>query len=259
MWLRNLIFFKEATNVSKSNAKRAKRANRQNPRVDRNSNVVNFPNNKQKQIQLVPRSVSQEDYIDALNDDTCSIVVAAGPAGGGKTWLATLAALKAYMEGDCEKIVISRPNRATDDEGIGHLPGDIIEKMVPWMKPILDVLSEHYPMQQLKKMIEDEVIEICPLPFIRGRTFKNAWVLVDEAQNTTPNSMKSALTRLGENCKMVVTGDVEQSDIGKDNGLNDLLQRYNNKKGTDTMTVVEFSRKDVVRSQAVKDVLGLYE
>ena len=236
--------------------KRAKRANRPNPRNDRNQNVIELENFKrQKHIALLPRNVNQEVYIDAINDDSNHIIVATGPAGCGKTWLATLAAVKALNEGECDKIIITRPNRAVDDKDIGFLPGDIFSKMLPWMMPILDILKEYYTLKEVENMIANEVIEICPIAYIRGRTFKNAFILVDEAQGTTKTSMLSILTRIGENSKMIVTGDLKQSDIGNSNGLQDFLDRY---QETDHIKVVKFNTGDVERSPVVIEVLKIY-
>jgi len=238
--------------------KRSKRATRRNPREDRNYSATSEKQsfNAPKHIALIPRNLSQEHYVNALKDDTKAIVVATGPAGCGKTWLGSIAAIKAYNEGQCDKIVITRPNRAVDDKDIGFLPGDIFKKMMPWMLPIMDVFKEYYSPQQVEKMLEDEIIEVCPIAYIRGRTFKNAFVIVDEAQGTTKNSMLSILTRIGEGSKMVVTGDVRQSDIGSSNGLQDFINRF---EGSDLISVIKFERKDVERSPVVSEVLRIYK
>lgn len=251
---------------------RAKRANRPNPREDRNNsgaprrsykeranNVIelNFPQRPKKQrIDIVPRNLSQEDMMVALEDESKHIVFAVGPAGCGKTLLATLHAIKSLKAGLVEKIVITRPNVAVDDKDIGYLPGDILKKMTPWMMPILDVFSEYYNQAEIQAMLEENIIEMVPIAFIRGRTFKNAYVLVDEAQGTTANSMLSILTRIGENSKMVVTGDLAQSDRGKDNGLADFLNRFSESKHIE---VIKFASKDVERHPVVKELLQIYK
>jgi phosphate starvation-inducible PhoH-like protein len=254
---------------------RAKRANRPNPREDRNygvavaapkrqhkeraSNVIelNFPQKPKKQrIDIVPRNLNQEELVASLEDVNKHIVFAVGPAGCGKTLLATLHAIKCLKAGLVEKIVITRPNVAVDDKDIGYLPGDIMKKMTPWMMPILDVFSEYYTQLEITHMLEENVIEMVPIAFIRGRTFKNAYVLVDEAQGTTANSMLSILTRIGENSKMVVTGDLAQSDRGKDNGLADFLSRF---QGSNHIDVIQFGRQDVERHPVVKELLGIYK
>lgn len=213
---------------------------------------------KRSKIEIIPRSVNQESYLLALEDRSKSIVVATGPAGTGKTMLGTLWAMKALKAGEFDKIVISRPNVAVDDKDIGFLPGDIYKKMAPWMMPILDVFKEYFTPQEVEEMIKMEVIEIVPIAFIRGRTFKNSVVILDEAQGTTVNSMLSVLTRIGEGSRMVVTGDVRQSDRGDKNGLQDLMAKIKTRSDLQHITLVEFGRKDIERHPAVGEVLKVY-
>jgi len=261
-------------------SRRAKRAERPNPRQDRNysefrrntsnqrsnnksnsrsrNNVIelNFPQRQKKNhIDIVPRNINQEELIASLEDEEKNIVFAVGPAGCGKTLLATLHAIKCLKQGLVDRIVITRPNVAVDDKDIGYLPGDVLKKMTPWMMPILDVLAEYFNQAEIQAMLEEGVIEMVPIAFIRGRTFKNAYILVDEAQGTTINSMMSILTRIGENSKMVVTGDLAQSDRGKDNGLADFLDRFQNSRHID---VIRFQKGDVERHPVVKEVLEIY-
>lgn len=255
---------------------RAKRAVRANPRQDRNfnsdarfgavsgrgsrNNVIELNNfasqaPKKKRIDIIPRNLTQEDMVQAMDDDRQHIVFAVGPAGCGKTLLATMKAIKALKSGEVEKIVITRPNVAVDDKDIGFLPGDILKKMTPWMMPILDVFADYYSQKEIQSMLEENVIEMVPIAFIRGRTFKNSFILVDEAQGTSINSMMSILTRIGENSKMVVTGDLAQSDRGPDNGLADFIERFTTSKH---ITVIKFARGDVERHPVVKELLGIY-
>lgn len=257
---------------------RAKGANRANPRNDRNSvgstpgargagryqqqdrtsNVIelNFPQKPKKQrVDIVPRNLSQENLVASLEDPSKYVTFAVGPAGTGKTLLATLHAIKCFKAGLVEKIVITRPNVAVDDKDIGYLPGDILKKMTPWMMPVLDVFAEYYNAAEIQAMLEENIIEMVPIAFIRGRTFKNAYILVDEAQGTTPNSLLSILTRIGEGSQMVVTGDLAQSDRGADNGLADFLNRFESSKHID---VIKFARADVERHPVVKELLGIY-
>lgn len=249
--------------MAKVKTTRAKRANKANPRVERNlynvqENVIelNLPQQrKRKKVDLLPRNVVQEEYIEALLDDRKHIVFAIGPAGTGKTKLATEAAIKGLNEGKYEKIVITRPNVAVDDKDIGFLPGDILAKMTPWMMPILDVFAEYYSQKEIVHMIEEKVIEIVPIAYIRGRTFKNALIIVDEAQGTTTNSMLSILTRIGENSKMVVTGDIKQSDRGPTNGLADFLQRF---ESSDHIELIKFRQQDIERHPVIEEILKLY-
>jgi phosphate starvation-inducible PhoH-like protein len=249
--------------MAKVKTTRAKRANKANPRVERNlynvqENVIelNLPQQrKRKKVDLLPRNVVQEEYIEALLDDRKHIVFAIGPAGTGKTMLATEAAIKGLNEGKYDKIVITRPNVAVDDKDIGFLPGDILAKMTPWMMPILDVFAEYYSQKEIVHMIEEKVIEIVPIAYIRGRTFKNSLIIVDEAQGTTTNSMLSILTRIGENSKMVVTGDIKQSDRGPTNGLADFLQRF---ESSDHIELIKFRQQDIERHPVIEEILKLY-
>lgn len=255
-------------------AKRAKRASRTNPREDRNdpqkvstnrarntrSTQDNASQFKQKKnIEIIPRSINQEDLLTSLNDDNKSIVFAIGPAGSGKTLISTLWAIKALKEGRIKKIVISRPNIAVDDKDIGYLPGDILSKMAPWIRPITAEMEEYFTKQEIEQLITNEVIEIVPIAFMRGRTFKNSVILLDEAQNTTPNSLLSAMTRIGEGSKMIITGDIKQSDRrGSSNGLSDFVGRYEG-SSTKMMDVIRFNDKDVQRHPVIKDILSMYK
>lgn len=253
---------------------RAKGANRPNPRADRNigsipgersgrgsnNNVgeLNFPQKPKKQrVDVVPRNKHQEDMVAALRNPDKHIIFAIGPAGSGKTLLATLQAIKCLKSGSVEKIVITRPNIAVDDKDIGFLPGDIIKKMTPWMMPVLDVFSEYFTQQEIQYMLEENVIEMVPIAYVRGRTFKNAYVLFDEAQNSTPSSMLSVLTRIGENSKMVITGDLAQGDRGQENGLKDFVDRFQNTSGG--IEVIRFGASDVERHPVIRELLGIYK
>lgn len=223
--------------------------------------VVSNIDSYQKQrrtIQLIPKSFNQETYIDLLQNPQRLIVFAAGPAGTGKTMLAVLAALKAFRSGECSKIVITRPAVGVDDEQHGFLPGTLNQKMEPWTRPIFDIIEEYYRPQEVLRLLEEKYIEIAPLAYMRGRTFKNSWIIADEMQNATPSQMKMLLTRLGENSKMVVTGDTQQADRkAKDNGLLD-FQRLIKDFDSQYIAGVEFAVKDVRRHPAVAEVLKLY-
>ena len=209
-------------------------------------------------IELIPKSLNQETYIDLLQNDQRLIVFASGPAGTGKTMLAVLAALKAFRAGECSKIIITRPAVGVDDEQHGFLPGTLNQKMEPWTRPIFDIVEEYYKPQEVTRLLDDKLIEIAPLAHMRGRTFKNSWIIADEMQNATPSQMKMLLTRLGENSKMVVTGDTQQADRrAKDNGLLDFQRLYRDFK-SQYIAGVEFAVKDVRRHPAVAEVLKLY-
>lgn len=256
--------------------KPAKRANRPNPREERNrptrhsrfdaDNVVEFSrtegrdgsfSSKGKRPELLPRNLSQELYLDTLNDETKSIVFAMGPAGTGKTMLATEFAISEFQKGNCKKIIITRP-AVSVDEAHGFLPGTLIDKMAPWVIPIMDVFKEHYSVRVLERMIEEELIEIAPLAYMRGRTLKNAIIIADEMQNATPSQMKMLLTRIGENSRMIVTGDLRQHDRGFEaNGLKDFVSRLK-MTGSRHIAVCEFAAEDVERHVVIEDVLRIY-
>jgi phosphate starvation-inducible PhoH-like protein len=193
-----------------------------------------------------------------LTDPETDIVMVSGPAGTGKTYLAMLAAIKAMRQGDCEKILLTRPAVAVDDEKHGFLPGDLNEKMEPWVRPLFDVLREFYTTRELDYMVEEQVIEVAPLAFCRGRNFKHSWIILDEAQNATPSQMKMLMTRIGEGSKIVITGDVEQTDRRTpDNGLLDLknrIQQYN----VPGLSACEFDTRDIRRHKIIEHVLELY-
>lgn len=221
------------------------------------SNIESYQKQR-RTIQLIPKSLNQETYIDLLQNPQRLIVYAAGPAGTGKTMLAVLAALKAFRAGECSKIVITRPAVGVDDEQHGFLPGTLNQKMEPWTRPIFDIIEEYYRPQEVLRLLEEKYIEIAPLAFMRGRTFKQSWIIADEMQNATPSQMKMLLTRLGENSKMVITGDTQQADRrAKDNGLLDFQSLMAN-FDSQYIAGVEFAVKDVRRHPAVAEVLKLY-
>ncbi len=226
-----------------------------------NNNTVNFQDyvKRKTQVTLIPRNRSQEDYVDMLLDPSKLLVFAVGPAGTGKTMLAVLAAIKAFKEGEIERIILTRPAVGVDDEKHGFLPGDINQKMEPWTKPLFDVILEYYNQQEVKSMMENGIIEISPLAYMRGRTFKNAWIIADEMQNSTPNTMKMLLTRIGENSKMVITGDIRQADKkDSENGLLDFQKLFNRFQPCQYLDMVTFGHKDIERHPAVAEVLSLY-
>ena len=222
-------------------------------------NVLDFQSylpQKKQRVSLYARSPNQQTYLQKLQDETKSIVLAIGPAGTGKTMLAVQNGIKQFQEGLVDKIIVTRP-AVSVDEDLGFLPGTLNEKMAPWTRPIFDVLGEYYQTKDIAKMLEEGVIEISPLAYMRGRTFKNAYIIADEMQNATVNQMKMLLTRLGEGSKMVVTGDLAQADRVNDNGLVNFCGLLTSKtlKHND---IVQFDHKDIERHNAVKEVLSLY-
>ena len=209
-------------------------------------------------IELIPKSRNQERLILALDDPDQHIVIATGPAGTGKSYLAMLAAIRALRQGDCERMVLTRPAVGVDDERHGFLPGDLTAKMEPWTRPLLDILREFYHPREVIRMLEDGVIEIAPLAFMRGRTFKNAWIVADEMQNATPGQMKMLLTRIGENSRILVTGDIEQTDrAAEHNGLLDLMTRCG-RDAVPGLTVIPLHSRDIQRHAMISSVLQMY-
>ena len=245
-------------------AKRARKTKKQehyqkDHQGGRSPDVIQINNYKKRhsQVNIIPRNLSQETYVDLLDDDSKSIIFAMGPAGTGKTLLAVLSAIRALKNGEIEKIVVTRPAVSVDEQH-GFLPGSLVEKMAPWTRPIFDVFEEYWSPLQIESMIADNIIEIAPLAYMRGRTFKNSWILADEMQNATPSQMKMLLTRIGENSRIVVTGDLAQHDRGfEQNGLKDFIKHLATKKST-MIDYVEFARKDVERHPAVQEVLDIY-
>jgi phosphate starvation-inducible PhoH-like protein len=224
------------------------------------SNVHYLPQaTKQKEVHLHGRNPNQKSYIFKLLDPTQTIVFATGPAGTGKTMLAVLAAVKALKEGDAERIIITRPAVGVDDEQHGFLPGTIEDKMAPWTKPIFDVMRDYYNAKQIQTMIQEGVIEISPLAFMRGRTFKNAFVIADEMQNATPGQMKMLLTRIGDDSRMAITGDIAQTDRKEhENGLMDFQKLYAQYSSSKYISVCAFDTFDIERHPAVAEVLDIY-
>ena len=211
---------------------------------------------KKQRVVMQARSQNQKTYLQKLQDEAYSIVFAIGPAGTGKTMLAVMHGIKLFQEGIVEKIIVTRP-AVSVDEDLGFLPGTLNEKMAPWTRPIFDVLGEYYKQTDIAKMLEEGVIEISPLAYMRGRTFKNAYIIADEMQNATVNQMKMLLTRLGEGSKMVVTGDLAQADRVNDNGLINFCNLLTNKQPKH-IDIVQFDAKDIERHQAVREVLEIY-
>lgn len=223
-------------------------------------NVIDFhtylPQKKQR-VSLFPRNKNQEIYLAKLQDTRKNILFAVGPAGTGKTLLAVQSGVKLFQEGKVNKIIITRP-AVSVDEDLGFLPGTLNEKMAPWTKPIFDVLGEYYPQKNIENMLYESVIEISPLAYMRGRTFKNAFIIADEMQNATQNQMKMLLTRLGENSKMVVTGDLAQADRISDNGLVNFIDLIKRQDDLHHIDIVYFEMQDIERHDAVREVLSIY-
>jgi phosphate starvation-inducible PhoH-like protein len=229
------------------------------PRFD--NNVINIDqklHKKRRQVQIYPKNLSQENYLLKLNDPQKMIVFAIGPAGTGKTMLAVQWAINQLNFGDITRIVITRPAVSVDEQH-GFLPGDLNQKMEPWTKPIMDVFAENYSAREIEFMVREGVIEISPLAYMRGRTFKDSIVIADEMQNATPSQMKMLLTRLGQGSQMVITGDLQQADRPSNNGLLEFLNLYNDFRDHRYVDVCHFTLGDIERHEAVKEILEIYK
>ena len=209
-----------------------------------------------------PKSQTQEKYYENIKDENLQVVIASGPAGTGKTLFPTQYAATLLEEKDI-KIILTRPLISVDEE-LGYLPGNINQKMDPWIIPIFDVLREFYTHQTITKFILEKRIEIVPLAFMRGRTFKNTFIIGDELQNTSIKQMLMLLTRLGENSKLIITGDINQCDNDQ-NGLLDLLTKIKSKYPDIStlkqkqISVIEFDESDIQRSAIIETILDLYK
>jgi phosphate starvation-inducible PhoH-like protein len=208
-----------------------------------------------------PKSINQQKYLQAIENENTKLVIANGPAGTGKTLFACISAIELLKNNNIDKIILTRP-LVTVEEEIGFLPGNINQKMDPWTKPIIDIFSEYYKQLEIDNMIYNNIIEIIPLGYMRGRTFKNSYIIADEMQNSTPNQMKMITTRIGENSKMIITGDLNQSDLKEKNGLDDLIKKYENyiinNKLDDLIKIINLENTDIERSQIVKILTNIY-
>ena len=185
----------------------------------------NLNNNIQIKTKYLPITDNQKSYVNYLDDQLVSLLFAVGPAGTGKTLFACEYAIKALKSKSISKIILTRPIVSVEDEEIGFLPGNLQNKMDPWTKPIFDIFLEHYTQQEIDYMIKESIIEICPLAFMRGRTFKNSIIIGEEMQNSTINQMFMLITRVGIGSKIIITGDLLQTDKLLDNGLGDIIER----------------------------------
>ena len=216
--------------------------------------VNNIPVSSKRRF-IIPKTETQKKYLDGIKEN--DIVVGIGPAGTGKTYLAMAMAINAFMKKQISRIVLTRP-AIEAGEKLGFLPGDLFEKINPYLRPLYDALYDMMEAEKAAKLIERGVIEIAPLAFMRGRTLNDSFIILDEAQNTTMEQMKMFLTRLGFNSKAVITGDVTQVDLppGKASGLTEIIKILEGIEGID---FVFFSEKDVVRHRLVQAIVKAYE
>lgn len=204
-----------------------------------------------------PINSNQEEYVATLKNKCKKIVVVSGPAGTGKTLFATEFGIRNFLLGDYEKLIFTRPS-VTVDEELGFLPGTLEQKIEPYIRPIYDILYKFVTPNEVKQLIEEKIIEISPLGYMRGRTFKNCWIVADEMQNSTVSQMKMLLTRIGENTRIVVTGDLEQHDRGTEtNGLEDFLNKFKGKRSP-SIHNIDFDKNDIQREDIIREVLDIY-
>ena len=204
---------------------------------------------------ILAKTINQKKLYDSITSN--DLVFAVGPAGTGKTYTGVAMAVKSLKEKEIKKIILTRP-AVEAGENLGYLPGDLKEKLDPYMQPLYDALTDMIPSNKLEKLLDDRTIEIAPLAFMRGRTLDNAFVILDEAQNTTPAQMKMFLTRMGMNAKFMVTGDPGQVDLPRkiNAGLTEVIKILSNKRG---IKIIHLDDKDVIRHPIVKKVIDAYD
>jgi phosphate starvation-inducible PhoH-like protein len=208
-----------------------------------------------KKANVTPKTTGQKRYVQAIRQH--DITIGIGPAGTGKTYLAMAMAVSALREEKVSRIILTRP-AVEAGEALGFLPGDLYEKIAPYLRPLHDALHDMLPSEEIQKHTERGIIEIAPLAYMRGRTLNHAFIILDEAQNSTMEQMFMFLTRLGHNSKAVITGDITQIDLPahKHSGL---VEARHALKGIDGIAIIEFSRKDVVRHPLVQRIIQAYE
>jgi len=210
--------------------------------------------------KYVPKSENQHKYVDALDNSEIPLVFVLGPAGTGKTLFACLTAIQGLRSGDFDRIILTRP-LVTVEEELGFLPGNIKSKMDPWTRPIFDIFLEYYSQKDIDAMLNAGLIEIAPLAFMRGRTFKRCFILADEMQNSSPAQMLMAATRIGFGSKMVVNGDLNQSDRGTENGLAVMIRKVRAAMDSNTnisgISICDLEAEDIERSPIVSTILQI--
>ena len=239
-------------------------------RSKKKANIDTFydsmPKSRAKQLtpKYEPRTENQQKYLEYLNHDKTPIVLGVGPAGCGKTMFACLQAIQELKAGNINKIILTRPIVPVEEEELGFLPGNLVKKMDPWTRPIFDIFSEFYQQHDIENMIHCGILEISPLAYMRGRTFKRSFIIADEMQNSTPNQMLMLTTRIGDHSKLVITGDLKQSDRTLNNGLLDIIEKLkvfqnsNKKFKNANVELIELDNSDVQRSPIVSQILEIY-
>lgn len=217
------------------------------------------PKEKNMAPLYLPRTQSQKKYLKSMNDPKNQLIFGIGPAGTGKTLFACSYAVDQMKSGNAKKIIMTRPIVPVEED-LGFLPGKLNSKMEPWVRPIFDILEEYYSRRDITTMLQSGTIEIAPLGYMRGRTFKNAIVIADEMQNSTPNQMLMVTTRIGDNSKLLITGDLDQSDRLENNGLKEIMEKIESYKGKkNNIQICKFTKSDIQRSEIVTTVLNIYD
>jgi phosphate starvation-inducible protein PhoH and related proteins len=242
----------QSQNKSKNNGKASSKSN--GKAIAKGRKLYGGVALRTQRREVLPRSATQADYITALLKN--ELVIGLGPAGTGKTYLAVAAAATMLVEGKVDRIILSRP-AVEAGENLGFLPGDMRDKVDPYLRPLYDALYDMLPGPQVTRSLESGEIEIAPLAFMRGRTLSNSFVILDESQNATPMQMKMFLTRMGENSRMVITGDPSQVDLpfGAKSGLKDAIEILPKVRGVD---IIRFGEEDVVRHDMVTRIVKAY-
>ena len=226
------------------------------------NHVSNIQKLESLSLKYEPKTSNQKYYKNVLDNRKKKMIIVNGPAGTGKTLFACVQAITYLEKNIVDKIVLTRPTIAIDKEDFGFLPGTLEQKMDPWLKPFFDILLTYYTQKEIDGLVYSQKLEICPLTYMRGRTFHNAFIIGDEMQNSSPHQMKTLATRIGSNSKLVILGDSEQSDIFEKgnhfkNGLCDLLERLH-KNPSKIIATISLKQEDIQRSLLTKEVLQLY-
>lgn len=224
-------------------------------KADEINDIMNVVAVTSRGKQIKCKTSGQKNYVRAIRNN--SVVIGVGPAGTGKTYLAVALAVMAYKNHEVDRIILTRP-AVEAGERLGFLPGDLQTKVDPYLRPLYDALSEMFGLETFTKLLEKSVIEVAPLAYMRGRTLSHAYIILDEAQNTTIEQMKMFLTRMGEGSKIIVNGDVTQIDLPREvrSGLRHAIEILD---GIDGIETVKLSRKDIVRHKLVQDIVNAYE
>jgi phosphate starvation-inducible PhoH-like protein len=219
------------------------------------SMLADVPRSLRRDIQIKPRTHGQKHYLDAIKAH--DITISIGPAGTGKTYLAMAAAVSALLNKEVNRLILTRP-AVEAGESLGFLPGDLIQKVNPYLRPLYDALYSMVDVERVRRLIDREMIEVAPLAFMRGRTLSNSFAILDEAQNTTLEQMKMFLTRLGEGSRAVITGDITQIDLprGTRSGLVEVQRIL---KDTEGIAIVHLNRSDVVRHRLVQNIIDAFQ